>query len=137
VLASGTPPLSYQWYLNGNALESRTNAAFTLINLQSNQAGAYFVAITNLSGSIISSTAQLAVITLSPPVCIPIATGAVAWWRAESNTFDTVGTSDLFAVGPNSNPFDLRPFETSFAAGKVGTAFWFAIDDWSFYLPSF
>ena len=61
VEASGTPPLSYQWWLNGVDLPDRTNAVLTLTNVSPSDAGDYAVAVGNASGSIVSAQARLTV----------------------------------------------------------------------------
>src|SRR5437899_3659708 len=52
----------------------------------------------------------------TPPACVAVPAGAVAWWRAESNTVDSIGINDgLFQrVGIYVN-------------GKVGSAFSFVL----------
>ncbi len=68
-LASGIPPLSYQWYYssNGNpgtyallASEINTNLVFSPV-LQPTNAGSYFVLVTNSFGSVTSSVARLTI----------------------------------------------------------------------------
>jgi len=61
VTASGTPPLSYQWNLNGTNIAGATNILLTLTNVQPAQAGNYQVLVTNLFGSVLSSNAVLTV----------------------------------------------------------------------------
>ena len=68
VVAGGSTPLSYQWSKNGANITGATSTNFTVLNVQTNDAGTYSVAITNAFGSIISSNAMLTV--LSPPVII-------------------------------------------------------------------
>ncbi|MBI3849394.1 MAG: immunoglobulin domain-containing protein [Verrucomicrobia bacterium] len=130
VIASGTPPLNYQWFFNGNALAGRTNAALTLTNVQSDQAGPYFVTVSNGSGSVTSSKAQLTVTALLPPVCTPAPTGAVAWWRAESNTVDSIGINDGLPQGSRLN-------EILYTTGKVGAAFRFFSGSFGFGLTNY
>jgi hypothetical protein len=60
-MASGTPPLSYQWRLGGINIVGATNATLTLTNVQFNQSGNYSVLVTNAYGSILSSNAVLTV----------------------------------------------------------------------------
>jgi hypothetical protein len=62
VTATGTQPLNYQWNLNGSAPAWATNAWVTLTNVQPEQAGMYFVTITNVDGSVVSSNATLTVL---------------------------------------------------------------------------
>jgi len=61
VAASGTTPLSYQWYFNGTALSGATSSGLSLSNVQSNNIGSYSVVVSNIAGSVTSSTATLTV----------------------------------------------------------------------------
>jgi hypothetical protein len=68
VTASGTPPLSYQWYYNQtNLVNAATNSNLTLPNVQLSQAGTYRVVVSNQAGSISSSNAVLTVQIIPPP----------------------------------------------------------------------
>ena len=67
VIASGTPPLSYQWNLNLAGLTGATNATLTLTNVHTANAGSYTVTISNAAGSVVSAPATL---TLAPPPVI-------------------------------------------------------------------
>ena len=58
---SGSPPFFYQWRLNGANISTATNAAYVIVNAQSNQAGQYSVVVTNASGTATSSNALLTV----------------------------------------------------------------------------
>jgi hypothetical protein len=70
---AGTAPLFYRWYFNTNtSLLNATNASLNLTNIRVSQAGFYSVVITNGSGAITSSPAQLTVTTpASPPMMSP------------------------------------------------------------------
>ncbi len=61
VAASGTTPLSYQWYKNGTSVSGATSATLALNNVQSANAGSYYAIVTNVAGTITSSTATLTV----------------------------------------------------------------------------
>ncbi len=65
VLASGTPPLSYQWQRAGTNLPGATAATLVLSNVQPADAGSYRVQVGNLAGSLTSQDATLTV--LVPP----------------------------------------------------------------------
>jgi hypothetical protein len=65
VTASGTAPLSYQWYFGAAQIPAQTAAALVLNNVNTNIAGNYQVVITNLYGAVTSSVAVLSV--LLPP----------------------------------------------------------------------
>lgn len=67
VIATGAPPLRYQWYFNSTNLipfasnSTATNSGLTLTNVQGNHAGFYRVLITNNFGNVTSSEASLTV----------------------------------------------------------------------------
>ena len=66
VTATGTAPLSYQWWFNAtNLLPGATNLSLTVTNVQPTNAGNYSVVVTNVLGSVTSSNAVLTV--LVPP----------------------------------------------------------------------
>jgi len=62
-VAAGTEPISYQWYRNGSALVGGAAQlpSGTLSNIQTNDAGDYFVTATNLVGMATSSVVTLTV----------------------------------------------------------------------------
>jgi pectate lyase len=75
VVAGGSMPLTYQWYFNTNSLiPNATNSTLTLTGVQTTNAGAYSVFVSNGAGSTNSTNATL-VIALSnpPPTLSPIA----------------------------------------------------------------
>ncbi len=61
VSASGTPPLGYQWQLNGTNLPGATSSNLTLTGVTYAQAGFYACVVTNTAGSTISSPVALSV----------------------------------------------------------------------------
>ena len=65
VTASGSAPLSYQWNFNGSPVSGATQSALTLNNIQTNQAGTYFVQVTNFMGSTNSANAILDVVKVN------------------------------------------------------------------------
>ncbi|HSY16849.1 MAG TPA: immunoglobulin domain-containing protein, partial [Candidatus Acidoferrales bacterium] len=116
VTATGTAPLSYQWSRNNTNLLGATNATLTIPNVQPAQSGSiYFVLVSNLIGSAVSSNAVLTVSSPPPPpACTPPPSGIVAWWQAEANGNDLIGGNNATLVGG-----------TTFATGEVGQAFQF------------
>jgi hypothetical protein len=67
VAASGTAPLSYNWYFNNtNLVQAGTSPSLTINNVSANKAGAYRVIVTNLYAGATSSVATLTVVL--PPV---------------------------------------------------------------------
>jgi len=81
VAASGTPPLTYQWYLgatpltNSSRISGATNATLTIGNLSAADLGNYHVVVANLANSISSSNALL---SLQAPSGDPYEAGVLA-----------------------------------------------------------
>jgi uncharacterized repeat protein (TIGR03803 family) len=63
VVANGLPSPNYQWQFNGQSLSGQTTTSLLFTNVQFANAGSYSVIITNTSGSVTSSIAQLTVFT--------------------------------------------------------------------------
>jgi alpha-tubulin suppressor-like RCC1 family protein len=64
--ARGSPPLRYQWCLQGQAIAGATATELNIVNAQLSQTGAYTVVVTNAFGAVTSSPALLTVVA-SPP----------------------------------------------------------------------
>lgn len=110
VSATGTPPLSYQWQLNGQSLAGQTRSNLTWISVQLSNAGTYSVVITNSYGSI---TRQVATLMVVPPIFTKITNGSIV---AELGTgvscawgdYDDDGFIDLIVTSAY-NPVTLIP----------------------------
>jgi hypothetical protein len=61
VVATGTPPLAYQWLLNGVPVPGSTGDALTVTNAGVHDSGTYQVVVSNLFGVSTSAGAELAV----------------------------------------------------------------------------
>ncbi|HXJ73639.1 MAG TPA: immunoglobulin domain-containing protein, partial [Candidatus Dormibacteraeota bacterium] len=72
VVADGSQPISYQWYVGGNAITDATNATLQLSNVQLSDAGLYSVTVSNSFGSDTSHEARLTVIQPPPPSALAI-----------------------------------------------------------------
>jgi len=68
VIATGTPPLSYQWFFNNMPLEDQTNTTLLLEAAQPENAGNYHVVVTNIAGAVTSAVAVLTVTGPTPPL---------------------------------------------------------------------
>jgi hypothetical protein len=110
VTASGSAPLSYQWFLGGTAVVGATNASLALANVTPANLGTYSVVVSNSAGTATSSNAAL---SLSLPCAAP-AQGLVHWWNGDNNVNDVVG-GDNGALRSGAG----------FASGEVGNAFAF------------
>jgi len=67
-VASGTPPLSYQWYRGSQVIAGATADSFSIEAVQSSDAGAYFVRVANAAGFADSAKATLTVTPRPPAV---------------------------------------------------------------------
>lgn len=100
VVADGTPPLTYQWRLNGAILSDATKSTFTLSNVATDQAGDYSVVITNAAGAI---TSVVATLTVEPAM-------NVGGWKL------------LWSLAPYSRPYlttNSLPYERGMAHNPV------------------
>lgn len=68
VVASGTAPLSYQWFKGGLSLAGATSDTLTLSSVQASDAGSYTVVVSNNEGS---ATSQPATVTVNVPPPTP------------------------------------------------------------------
>ncbi len=59
--ASGTTPFRYYWFFNGSLLSFQSNAVLSLPNVTTNQAGSYYVIVSNILNTATSSPVQLRV----------------------------------------------------------------------------
>jgi len=84
VTATGTAPLIYRWFFNGQLITNVTSSSFEIFNVQAGQAGSYFAVVANFFGSVTSSVASLVV------------DGASA--------FGVVGTPFQYQIAANNNP---------------------------------
>jgi RHS repeat-associated protein len=90
VTATGTLPLSYQWYFNSGVLANATNSVLTLTGVTTNQAGAYSAVVSNVAGSVTSSNAVLTV-----NVCISVLTPPAD----QTNCPNTTAAFNVIAIG--------------------------------------
>lgn len=75
VTATGINPLQYQWLFNEAVVAGGTSRDLALLNVQTNQAGAYRVIVSDAGGSATSAVARLVVRLPSDPVYAPPAGG--------------------------------------------------------------
>jgi hypothetical protein len=95
VVASGTGPLTYQWYKGGTAIGGATSTTYTTPATVSGDSGSLFtVTVTNTAGSVTSPSATLTV-TTAPVITTPPASQTVS--VGQTATFNVVasGTGPL------------------------------------------
>ena len=61
VTATGTEPLTYQWYKDGTEISGATDSSYTISSVESGDTGSYYVVVSNNIGDVTSSTATLTV----------------------------------------------------------------------------
>jgi len=94
VTATGTAPLSYQWYKNNGILSGANNTSYTIASVAAADAGTYNVIVSNSAGSTPSNNATLTVTAANQPPTATINSPAVGATYAGGNTisFSGLGT---------------------------------------------
>ncbi|MGA9115643.1 MAG: immunoglobulin domain-containing protein, partial [Bacteroidota bacterium] len=143
VVATGTPPLTYQWQKNGSDIPGAASAAYITPPLSAADNGALFrCRVTNSAASVMSNSATLTVTPPPPP--------GTNWWNPLWSyrvriTADPLGyersekpaeaqlnfTQLLAAVGATGafNPASLRVIEVSSLEAVLDTAVAFQFDE--------
>ncbi|HXP61879.1 MAG TPA: LamG-like jellyroll fold domain-containing protein [Dongiaceae bacterium] len=121
--ASGTPPLFYQWMVNGVNLPGATDAALIITNAGPASAASYSVGVTNSAGGAVSAGAAL---TLTTPAAgsyeaAVLASGPIAYWRLNEKNGDTAydyqGANDGFYSSVTLGQPGYSPLDTDTSAG--------------------
>lgn len=107
VEVGGTEPFTFQWRRYGSNIVGATNPVLVLTNIGQRKAGPYNVRVTNPDGRIVSSTANLTVLTTAPrhiAVLAPVAAGpgACVETRLVGSGFEN---TVAFSISYNTNLF--------------------------------
>ena len=128
VAASGTGPLSYQWYFNGQAVSNGTSATLSLSSVTTQSSGNYYCVVSNSGSSATSSTASLSV-----AAAVTTGSAQISWTapttRADGSSLTSTDISGYklyesdTAGGTMSPVADLTSSETSVVVSDlaVGT----------------
>jgi hypothetical protein len=116
VAASGTPPLSYQWMLNGTNIVNAVESNYVITSLTLDTAGMYSVEVTNLYGYTNSSSALVA---LFPSLISPF-TGAVDIWGQDAVlSVGAIGSGSLTYQWYFNNQEITGATNTSYELGSI------------------
>ena len=128
--ASGTAPMSYQWFFNNAVIASATNSALVLTNVALTDAGQYAAVVANNFGSATSQTAVLTVNSAFVPTRLSIlhynvkGNGATNW-STNSLQVQAIGREvaylnpDIIAFNeiPYSHTYEMTNFVKAFLPG--------------------
>ncbi|HEX7859209.1 MAG TPA: LamG-like jellyroll fold domain-containing protein [Verrucomicrobiae bacterium] len=109
--ATSSLPMSYQWLLNGAAIEGATNASFTLTNVNFSDAGTYTVELENAEGL---STTEGAVLNV-----VPVDSTAFAILSVSNSTPTNAPISDIFGAPLAGTDFLVRVYAGATAESLV------------------
>lgn len=115
--ATGSDPLSFQWYKDGEPLFGQTMPSLVFPALSETDAGDYTVVVSNPLGSATSAVARLELAVLPPP---NLTNSLIAYWPLDAvvggKTPDLVSGYDMTLVNMGA---------TNVVAGRWGNAFGF------------
>ena len=114
IAASGTSPISFQWYKDGVAINGALSSVYTLSGPLLNKAGAYDVVVTNVAGSVRSNSTLVFtpphIVTQPTPASVALGAGTTfsvvaggspsltyQWYR--NGTAVPGATSDRYTFG--------------------------------------
>jgi hypothetical protein len=137
VVATGTAPLSYQWYRSSSAIPGASNSALTLNNLSLFDAGSYNVVVSSIGGSASSAAATLTVSQVAAPSLSPVGgsypstrnvvvtcptSGAIIYYTLngqEPTTSDPIVTSGFSVTVDHSLTLKAKAFKTGWTTSAT------------------
>ena len=109
VSVEGTPPMRYQWRLEGDDLEGENGSVLVLTNVQAWHAGAYTVTVDNGTDVAVSEAAQLTVVP-APIAWAWARQGGGAGWVNGGGSVAVDHEGNLFVTGSFSEEGDFGAF---------------------------
>ena len=122
VSATGGGTLNYQWLFNGTNISGATTNPLVFTNAQLTNNGNYFVVITNLYGSVTSSTAILLVTNAPPAITVQPQNQVALANQSAAFSVTATGTTPLnyqwlfngaAISGATTNPFSLANVQST------------------------
>lgn len=114
VKAAGNEPLSYQWKLNGKAIEGATEATYRIGSIKESDRGQYTVVVSNQGGQVESLPAVLTVKSAG------LNTGLIGYWKFDETTGDVA--ADSSADGHNGTLGNYPGDDSQWVEGQIGGA---------------
>ena len=112
--------MNYQWNFNGAPISGETTSSLVLTNVQRAQAGTYAVLVTNASGSVLSSNAQLAVNFLPAQVLVGSSTVGASGVVTFPILVVANGNENALGFSVSFDPSKLTYVGASLGAGASG-----------------
>ncbi|MDP3071866.1 MAG: immunoglobulin domain-containing protein [Opitutaceae bacterium] len=104
VAASGVPTPTYQWKKNGSNLTGATASTLVLTSLTPNDSASYTVIVSNVAGSVTSSSAVLTVNDPTPSTPPPANVAPVFTVNLAAAESVAAGGTVVFSVGASGTP---------------------------------
>jgi len=106
VVASGSGPLTYQWFNDTVAVPGATLSQYTIMLVQPSDAGTYSVAVTNPAGTVVSDGAALVVSQAAAPSIPGASTISSQIYRIDvGGSLTLIGPSVGFSSQPQPNTY--------------------------------
>jgi hypothetical protein len=113
VTASGTSPLSYQWYDGSGAISGATSSSYTINSVSSSDAGSYYCKVSNVCNSTGIQSSSISLTVYSAPVLTAqsgnqsVCSGSAAYFSVTASGSPTPSYQwyyDTLAIGSATNP---------------------------------
>jgi hypothetical protein len=91
----GTPPLQYQWQLNGVDIPGATRETYSILNVQASSAGSYALIVSNKLGAASTRKNKLSIVAAQPAAARFVAGSAM---RRSDGSFEAMVETALGAV---------------------------------------
>ena len=110
--ATGSQPVTYQWYQNDAPIQDQVYTTCRLKNIQTNQAGTYYVIVSNPSGTLQSAKVQ---VTVLDPAAITA--------QPTSATIDEGNSASLSVGTDGKQPIKYTWYQNSKVVGNNSSTF--------------